>query len=144
MTRLARPIFKNSNTVHSMSIGICQPSLNSSSYKCLRALLRLFYVFQSEMGATTNLMLMWIQQFTLFQQVIQHLKWTRGKLKPICLPPIMGRLNWGEEGRMGLFHSWIRGKGEVWCRLRAGSDSSCSVSTSARAKVKRQNGHATC
>lgn len=72
-----------------MSIGICQPSLNSSGYKCLRALLHLFYVFQSEMGATTNLMLMWIQQFTLFQQVIQHLNGHRGKLKPICLSLIM-------------------------------------------------------
>lgn len=80
-----------------MSIGICQPSLNSSSYKCLRALLRLFYVFQSEMGAMTNLMLMWIQQFALFQKVIQHLKLTGAKLKPVCLLLIARHLD--REGR---------------------------------------------
>lgn len=70
MTRilLAHPIiFKNSNTVHSMSIGICQPSLNSSSYKCLQSPVKFcsLIVGGGITCAVTNLMLCEYSSITL-------------------------------------------------------------------------------
>lgn len=78
MTRLllAHPIiFKNSNTVHSMSIGICQPSLRFQAVtSAYRALLNLFYMVGEESNCNeSNLMLCEYSSIALLAQIQENI-----------------------------------------------------------------------
>lgn len=124
-----------------MSIGICQPSLNSSSYMCLRALLNLIYAFA--------LRVKWVQRLiscgcgyssitlSYFNTLSEgHHPWLSDWSTLSYWIPFVSHMWHLFTGgnRIGPFST--AGSG-VWCRLRAGNNRSCLFNERLSKKAKQ-------